>query len=115
MKKQIEEIGKTMCRSFGTEDCVPCDAYRACMIHLFAEDVYKAGYRRASDVAEEIFAEIENWFELYSEREYSFAEEETSKGHCTEAEAHDYALDIIKDLRYLCVAELKKKYTEGNQ
>ncbi len=59
MEKQIEEIGKTMCRSFGTDDCVPCDAHRVCMIHLYAEDVCKAGYRRASDVAEEIFAEIE--------------------------------------------------------
>jgi len=65
----------------------------------------------ASEVAREIFEEIENWFELYSEREYSFAEEEASKGHLTESEAHDYALDIIKDLRQLCVAELKKKYT----
>lgn len=30
-----------------------------------------------------------------------------------ESEAHDYALDIIKDLRQLCIVELKKKYTEG--
>ena len=68
-----------------------------------------------SDVAREIFEEIENWFELYSEREYSFAEEETAKEHYPEAEAHDYALDIINDLRTLCVAELKKKYTEGKK
>ena len=61
------------------------------------------------EVAREIFEEIENWFELYSEREYSFAEEEASKGHLTESEAHDYALDIIKDLRQLCIAEEGKE------
>ena len=60
---------------------------------------------------EKIFSEIDNWFELYSEREFSFAEEEASKEHLPESEAHDYALDIIKELRQLCVAELKKKYT----
>ena len=59
---------------------------------------------------EKIFSEIDNWFELYSEREFSFAEEEASKEHLPESEAHDYALDIIKELRQLCVAELKKKY-----
>lgn len=72
-------------------------------------ELYKMTMQEA---AREIFEEIENWFELYSEREYSFAEEEKAKEHYPEAEAHDYALDIINDLRTLCIAELKKKYTE---
>jgi hypothetical protein len=66
-----------------------------------------------TEVAREIFGDIDNYLEIFAEREYSFAEEEHSKGHYPEAEAHDYAKDIIEDIRQICVAELKKKYTEG--
>lgn len=102
MKKLIRETAEeilqeyTSCYSEADEDCL-----------------VKMLENLASNMSRKIFEEIENWFELYSEREYSFAEEETSKGHCTEAEAHDYALDIIKDLRYLCVDELRKKHESG--
>ena len=77
---------------------------------------YKASVKRvlmqaeAVEVAREIFEEIDNYLDIFIEREYSFAEEEYSKGHYPEAEAHDYAKDTIEDIRHFCVAELKKKY-----
>ena len=46
MNKQIEEIAKSMCRNYGTQVCVSCDAHATCMIHLCAVDVYNAGYRK---------------------------------------------------------------------
>ena len=62
-----------------------------------------------------ILDEIDNYLDIFIEREVSFAEEEHSKGHYPEAEAHDYAKDIIEDIRQIYLAELKKKYTEENK
>ena len=63
-----------------------------------AEALYNAGYRKASDVAREIFEEIERLIELYTENS-----------------------PILIPFNYIDVqfvhwlAELKKKYTEGEQ
>lgn len=46
MNKQIEDIAKSMCRNYGTQVCVSCDAHATCMIHLYAADVYNADYRK---------------------------------------------------------------------
>ena len=87
--KQIEEMAKEICSEY---DCViPCQScayygYANCRDVKSAEKLYAAGYRKASDVAEEIFAEI--WRAVIIDiPEYS---------DCRKA-----------------FNELKKKYTEG--
>ena len=64
-EKQIEKMAKAVCelyKDFGS--CEACDAEldidgEPCIHECFAKAFYNAGYRKASDVAEEIFAEIE--------------------------------------------------------
>ena len=46
MNKEIDEIARTMCRHFGTNVCGSCDAHNTCMIHLFSDDIHRAGYRK---------------------------------------------------------------------
>ena len=57
--KEMEEIGsKHPC---DREDCSKCLAMnRRCNDFLFAERLYNAGYRKADEVAREIFEEIEH-------------------------------------------------------
>lgn len=88
-EKQIEEMASIInlpC-SGHCEECPYLDC--GCLEKLRAVSLYNAGYRKASDLAEEIFAEIEECFfeELVG---------------CTEAK-------LIDEERF---AELKKKYTE---
>lgn len=90
--KQIEEMAKAICSEY---DCViPCQscayyAYANCRDVKSAEKLYNAGYRKASDVAEEIFEEIEGF----------------NRPPMHECEP----VYIIKASEF---AELKKKYTE---
>lgn len=49
MNKQIEDIGKTMCRNYGSKVCGSCDAHNYCLIHLYAVDIYNAGYRKQGE------------------------------------------------------------------
>lgn len=71
--KQIEEMAKEICSEY---DCIiPCHrcayyGYENCRDVKSAEKLYNAGYRKASDLAEEIFAEIDEIFErqIYESR-----------------------------------------------
>lgn len=90
--KRIEEIAKELCNS------TMCDleTYNNCRMpqgncsrcKRVSEDLYNAGYRKASDVAEEIFAEIEN-INAHGDGYYEYWKDWLAK-----------------------LAELKKKYTE---
>ena len=61
-EKEIEEMSREICSEY---DCViPCQScgyygYANCRDVKSAEKLYIAGYRKASDVAREIFEEIE--------------------------------------------------------
>ena len=57
-EKQIEDITHDLCEIHckGMK-CATCDT--GCEFRIEAEALYNAGYRKASDVAAEIFAEIE--------------------------------------------------------
>lgn len=82
-EKQIEEMARTMCIAgeiCTTYSCIKMNCTKA----RYAEKLYNAGYRKAAEVAREIFEEIES--------------EIKNHGIC-------YAQRKI--------AELKKKYTES--
>lgn len=54
MKKQIEEMAKIMCRCCSNK----CDDTSGCIVEDYAEAIYNKDYRKRSDTAKEIFAEI---------------------------------------------------------
>ena len=57
-EKQIEEIAKNICGM--KNGCVGCMFNKSnCYERKDAEAIYNAGYRKASEVAREIFEEIE--------------------------------------------------------
>lgn len=95
MNKQIEEMAREMCHlsaKYGT--CQICDKRHhgngdPCYFQRAAMEIINHDYRKASDVAREIFAEIEPWLDDYR------------NNYCT-------GLQFITFL-----AELKKKYTDG--
>jgi hypothetical protein len=84
--KQIEEMAKDFCAL--NMPCEECHLYNnRCRAKKYATRAYNAGYRKASDVAEEIFAEIDKLL------------------------AVDRNGEANLDVRAL--QRLKKKYTEG--
>ncbi len=90
MEKQIDEMAKALCH---TETCeikkigIPCN--HRCKAHIYATRAIKKCYRKQSEVAREIFEEIEKLT-------YRYLNDDCYSGG-----------DIIYDL-----SELKKKYTE---
>ena len=94
-EKEIEEMSREICSEY---DCViPCQScgyygYANCRDVKSAEKLYIAGYRKASDVAREIFEEIEQLIEF-----------NTLSGDIFTGKYFD--ADLENDL-----AELKKKY-----
>jgi hypothetical protein len=102
---QIEQMAKDMCEYYyeGTcyQDKKPCDC--KCDIFTDAQYLYAKGYRKASDVAREIFAEID---ELLKSQE-ALSENKRLK---------DVADWIFHDYLPSQFAELKKKYeSEGEE
>jgi hypothetical protein len=99
--KHIEEMAKVLC-----EDCardpLPCDLTKAGImcdsVIEQADALYNAGYRKASEVVNEVFADV-----FKAIRKYYIEAEHTKSVTC------ELMLDDLKgDL-----AELKKKYTES--
>ena len=86
--KQIEEMAKTVCHLDRT--CDECMTSFECKAMMYAKRFYNAGYRKSTEVAEEIFGEIE--FEIH---QLDFDREETRA----------IAIEGI-------IANAKKKYTE---
>jgi hypothetical protein len=58
VKKQIEEMARSFCGFSKTLKCSEC-SYE-CYQKEYARKAIEAGYRKSSDVAREIFAEIED-------------------------------------------------------
>lgn len=95
--KQIEEMAKDICKFGCVCTCLECEYVKladddcACIDVKIAEGLYNAGYRKASDVAEEIFAEIEECMRDF---------EDDDDGY------------ILKKCEFeFFMRELKKKYT----
>lgn len=117
MEKQIEEMAKVMnecCNRYDEQgnhlgnkcfDCECwCDTNHICCSYNSKEAMalYNAGYRKAEDVAREIFTEIEKIVENNRYKSYL-------PNSCLWS--YSYRIGkIIKD-----IAELKKEYTEGGE
>ena len=95
-KKQIEEMAKltkqhctidNMCGSCSLETCNDC----------LSEVLYNADYRKASEVAREIFEEIEK---MKLQKDFTSRSQDFEFG---------YKLALAD------ISELKKKYTEGGE
>jgi hypothetical protein len=115
-EKQIEEMAKVLherCREISedTESLAKLEAQGKTMPDDFAEALHNAGYRKASEVAEEIFAEIEE-IRLRQIRKSEFF-----RNGSTEEMERKFYEGAEWGLRQLShwIAELKKKYTEGGE
>jgi hypothetical protein len=93
MQNEIEQMAKDFC-AVGIP-CEECHLYKnRCHAKKYATRAYNNGYRKASDVAREIFEEIE----------------ETLAHHYEEWDFCYYDDYLGED-----IAELKKKYTESEK
>ena len=95
-EKQIEEMARDICEHYNSDgtcyhDGKPCDF--KCEGFTDAQYLYEKGYRKASDVAEEIFAEIEEYM-------------------LPALIGNKFPAKVINPDKF---AELKKKYTEGEE
>lgn len=99
--KQIEEMADIICKSNNPTmrtHCDKCVFSGMCDIQDGCEALYNAGYRKASDVAREIFEEIEK---LISSECLVIKDEDGIRGY------------VDASVHYILV-ELKKKYeSEG--
>lgn len=88
--KQIEEIKAIILEDCGS-DCENCEFHNmgVCYDNYIANRLYNAGYRKSTDVAEEIFAEIDKLLAVDRNGEATFD---------------------VRDL-----AELKKKYVKSEE
>ena len=121
--KQIEEMAvefaKINCNPKGCYSCDLCDEYGSLKLNCedylryrtMAETFYNAGYRKAPEVAREIFEEIE---------EAIVQSNEISDIRMKELAPHTYKVMMEAGKLYYtaiirAVSELKKKYTEEKE
>jgi hypothetical protein len=106
-EKQIEEMAKIFC---GMKN--GCDGCMWDKVHCYerndAKDLYNAGYRKASDVAREIFEEIGKLAKHSADEAKMRADKETNVLLRAELRGQQ----IGGNLMLYKLAELKKKYTE---
>ena len=105
---EIMELARELCGEGEQHiDCFHCPTLRCCGMQKFARELYAKGYRKSTDLAEEIFAEIDTLFEehfkIYRDRGRDVDLEMVAK--------HSARFSINELWGEL--AELKKKYTEG--
>jgi hypothetical protein len=103
--KQIEKMAKVLCGDYG--ECKKCtlsnpECENPCMIREDCEMLYNQGYRKASDVAREIFEEIERFLYMH----FRFCKEEIGND---DTEYVKGRLELNTQIQNL-IAELKKKY-----
>ena len=93
--KQIEEMTIISCPSYSRNKEKKCagvtDCDCRCLQYHRGEALYNAGYRKSTDLSEEIFAEIEKLIVRRMKPDVA----------------------LIDDRLITDIAELKKKYTEG--
>ena len=118
-EKQIEEMAKDIvifdrecvryCNSVKCKDCHYFYQKEDCYMRRVAEKLVDKGYRKASDVAREIFEEIEKIVAKEIHRCDSMRDREKDASDMIYWEGGRHSLQQV---RYW-FAELKKKFTEG--
>lgn len=103
--KQIEEMAKNVCHLDRT--CNECMTSFECKAMMYAKRFYTAGYRKSTEVAREIFEEIERAFFTYYNERVTYSSP-TLPYHFREAVG--FSLNEM----FMKIAELKKKYTDGS-
>ena len=107
--KQIEEMAKDLCHT-GTCEIkkigITCN--HQCKAHIYATRAIDKGYHKASEVAREIFEEIEK---SIANLEYNA---NTLRKTVTVEELKAQCNWILHEVIPKTLAELKKKYTEGD-
>lgn len=112
-EKQISEMAWLKCCCHSNKgicgmDGKPCDL--DCGSYHEAEALYNAGYRKSTDVAEEIFAEIEKEIELALDCNYK-VKRDSQDMNDTLVIYVEGKIDCLRGLLGY-IAELKEKYTE---
>ena len=102
-EKQIEEMAQVRC---GQQDCKKCNPRNNfCQHKAEVEKYYLAGYRKASEVAEEVIRKMEQIVEVkIIGIEEDFFHGTASHWDATRKNCYEEILDEL--------AELKKKYTQ---
>lgn len=90
-KDNVKEMARVLCGR--DKDCLFCPIQSPCLMRNCAALLNAEGYRKASEVAREIFEEIENILKSYEAIQCG--------------QKYYY-----RDVTNLRIAELKKKYTE---
>jgi hypothetical protein len=106
--KQIEEMAKVICHAQACEikkNGGTC--YKGCKAYIYAERAIDKGYRKADEVAEEIFEEIEKIRGKEIHKCETLREKANDASECKYWEGGEHSL---RQLSYW-IAELKKKYT----
>lgn len=108
---EIEEMAKIICLSYGKGECRECYDYEDCQVTSEAERLYNAGYRKSTDVAEEIFAEIERYLRLNEDIAIKCKEENGEQNR----EYFKGKLAAYLQIRGFVDVELKRQYKEGQK
>ena len=109
-EKQIDEMAKDIC-GLG-RDCHGCTASMSyiCKAKKYAERAYDKGYRKASEVAEEIFAEMREELVRYLMLNENIAIKCKEENGELNAEYWKGKLSAFKQIQGFIDVELKKKY-----
>ena len=114
--KQIDEMAKVIenginiCAKKPCEDCDFCGADDCmCQNLVIAKELHTAGYRKTSEVAREIFEEIDDILRKDASDYDDLMDSEIVPEIYAEYLACSNYIDGIRQI----FAELKKKYTEG--
>lgn len=103
--KQIEEMAKDICIECPFIKCIPC---KICHSWVYAEEAFDKGYRKASEVVEDVIKSVDEMFDRQLYESQWVDENMEVLGGADTGYAYECWRDYIK-------AELKKKYTEGER
>ena len=116
--KQIEEMAKVLCCDY--DDCTQCICKSiesegdGCTVKSDCEKLYNADYRKASDVAREIFEEIDESFSQMLEEAENTIADAIQEENRSVARIAQYGRDVLILARNTLGKILKKKYeSEG--
>ena len=112
--KQIDEMARAMC--FQRESCTAQSCTKVnCETTWLAENLYNAGYRKSTDLAREIFEEIEDCYVQMLEEADNTIEEAILDGNHIFVRASRYGKDVMLLTLDTLRKRLKKKYLESEK